>query len=104
MKSSGDSGLRPGQTHASMRRNGGKRPGRFDAAYLSQRCRDEFGMMAPPQPVQRIPFPVIAGVGRALGWDRRTNARLVPNDFRFAWKAALGGHRPASDWRRQRKS
>jgi hypothetical protein len=27
--------------------------------------------MAPPQPVQRILFPVIAGVGRALGWDRR---------------------------------
>ncbi len=56
---------------ASTRRNGGKRPGLFDAAYLLRRYGDEFGMMVPPQPVQRILFPVIVAAGRVLGWDRR---------------------------------
>jgi quercetin dioxygenase-like cupin family protein len=56
---------------ASTRRNGGKRPGAFDAAYLTRRYRDEFGMLAVPQPVQRLLFPVVVAVGRALGRHRR---------------------------------
>jgi quercetin dioxygenase-like cupin family protein len=59
------------EIYASMRRNGGKRPGAFDGAYLSRRYRDEFGMLAVPRPVQRFLFPVVVAVGRALGWDRR---------------------------------
>lgn len=59
------------EIYASMRRNGGKRPGTFDAAYLTHRYGDEFGMSEIPQPVQRVVFPVVVGVGRLLGWDRR---------------------------------
>jgi quercetin dioxygenase-like cupin family protein len=59
------------EIYASMRRNGGKRPGSFDGAYLSRRYRDEFAMLDIPQPVQRFVFPVVVAVGKALGWDRR---------------------------------
>jgi quercetin dioxygenase-like cupin family protein len=59
------------ETYASMRRNGGKRPGAFDGAYLSRRYRDEFAMLDIPQPVQRFVFPVVVAVGKALAWDRR---------------------------------
>ena len=56
---------------ASMKRNGGERPGLFDAAYLSHRYRSEFETLEVPAPVRRLLFPVIAGVGRLLGWHRR---------------------------------
>jgi quercetin dioxygenase-like cupin family protein len=59
------------EIYASMRRNGGKRPGAFDGAYLSRRYRDEFAMLDIPQPFQRFVFPVVVAVGKALGWDRR---------------------------------
>ena len=45
------------ELYASTRRNGGDRPGLFDAAYLSRRYSDEFGMEAIPQPVQHVLFP-----------------------------------------------
>ncbi len=56
---------------ASMRRNGGKRPGAFDGAYLSRRYRTEFQMAEIPQPVQSFLFPVVVAVGGVLGWDKR---------------------------------
>ena len=56
---------------ASTRRNGGKRPGLFDAAWLAQRYRSEFRLQEIPEPVQRLLFPVIVAAGRLLGWDRR---------------------------------
>jgi quercetin dioxygenase-like cupin family protein len=59
------------EMYASMRRNGGKRPGVFDGAYLSRRYREEFEMLEIPSPVQRFLFPVIVAIGRALGWHRR---------------------------------
>jgi quercetin dioxygenase-like cupin family protein len=59
------------EIYASMRRNGGKRPGAFDGAYLSRRYGDEFRMLDIPSPVQGVLFPAIVAVGRALGWDRR---------------------------------
>ncbi len=59
------------EMYASMRRHGGKRPGLFDAAYLSRRYGNEFGTMVPPPPVQRLLFPVILAVGRLLGRHRR---------------------------------
>ena len=59
------------QIYASARRHGGERPGIFDAAYLTRRYSNEFGMMAIPRPVQRFLFPVIVAVGRVLGWHRR---------------------------------
>lgn len=59
------------QVFASMRRNGGKRPGLFDVAFLSQRYRSEFEMLEAPAPVRRLVFPVIAAAGRLLGLHRR---------------------------------
>lgn len=59
------------EIYASTRRNGGERPGLFDAAYLSLRYRSEFEMLAVPRPVQRLLFPLVAAVGRLLGRDRR---------------------------------
>jgi hypothetical protein len=66
------------QMYASMRRNGGKRPGLFDAAYLSRRYRDEFGMLAIPQPVQSFAFPLVAALGRVLGRNRRFSGAPEP--------------------------
>ena len=63
---------------ASTRRNGGKRPGVFDAAYLTRRYRSEFAMLAIPAPVQRIVFPVIVAIGRLLGKYARYAAAPVP--------------------------
>ena len=59
------------QIYASMRANDGKRPRLFDAAYLTQRYRSEFGMTEIPQPVQRFLFPVIVAVGRLFGKHKR---------------------------------
>jgi quercetin dioxygenase-like cupin family protein len=59
------------EVYASMRRHGGKRPGLFDAAYLTRRYGSEFGMLAIPAPVQRVLFPVVVGAGRLLGRHRR---------------------------------
>jgi quercetin dioxygenase-like cupin family protein len=59
------------EIYASTARNGGERPGLFDAAYLTRRYRDEFGMLTIPMPVQRLLFPVILAVGKALGKHRR---------------------------------
>lgn len=55
----------------STRENGGKRPRPFDAAYLVQRYRSEFGIAEIPVPVQRILFPIVVGVGSLLGLQRR---------------------------------
>jgi quercetin dioxygenase-like cupin family protein len=51
----------------SMRRNGGKRPDPFEAAFLARRFRSEFGMAEIPAPIQRLVFPVLTFVGRLLG-------------------------------------
>jgi quercetin dioxygenase-like cupin family protein len=59
------------QLYASTRANGGERPRLFDAAYLTRRYRSEFGMTGVPQPVQRILFPLVVGVGRLFGLHRR---------------------------------
>ncbi len=54
-----------------MRRNGGKRPGLFDAAYLLRRYRSEFDMLDIPAPVRRFVLPIVARVGSAIGLDRK---------------------------------
>jgi quercetin dioxygenase-like cupin family protein len=59
------------QIFESTRANGGKRPRLFDAAYLTSRYRSEFGMAEIPQPVQRVLFPIVVGIGRLLGRHRR---------------------------------
>lgn len=56
---------------ASMRANGGKRPGLYDTAFLARRYRSEVAFAEIPEPVQRLVFPVVLGVGRLLGRHRR---------------------------------
>jgi quercetin dioxygenase-like cupin family protein len=60
-----------GEIFASTRRNGGKRPRFFDAAYLSHRYRSEFAMVGIPAPVRRLAFPLVAAGGRLFGLHRR---------------------------------
>jgi quercetin dioxygenase-like cupin family protein len=52
---------------ASSKRNGGKGPDLLDVAFLMQRYRREFTMLAIPIVVQRLAFPVLVAVGIALG-------------------------------------
>lgn len=59
------------EVFASTSRNGGNRPGIFDAAYLSHRYRSEFEILEVPAPVRRLVFPVIVAVGKLLGRHRR---------------------------------
>lgn len=56
---------------ASIKRHSGKRPGFFDAAYLSHRYRSEFAILEAPAPARRLVFPVIVAVGKLLGMHRR---------------------------------
>lgn len=60
-----------GEVFSSMKRHGGKRPGIFDAAYLSQRYRSEFEILEAPAPVRRLVFPMIVAVGTLFGLHRR---------------------------------
>lgn len=55
------------ELYESQRKNEGKRPDLFDAAFLARRYRSEFGMAEIPAPVQRFVFPVQVAVGRLLG-------------------------------------
>ena len=55
----------------SVKRNGGGRPGPFDAAFLMTRYRSEFGMREIPAVVQRLVFPLQVALGRLLGKYRR---------------------------------
>ena len=55
------------EIYASLRANGGARPGLFDAAFLTRRYRSEFAMTDIPAPVQRFVFPVVVALGHLLG-------------------------------------
>ena len=59
------------ELYASTKRNGGKRPDPFDAAFLMRRYRSEFAMLEIPAAVQRLVFPVQVAVGRLLGRYRK---------------------------------
>src|SRR5688572_21233363 len=51
----------------STKRNGGKRPDPFDAAFLVRRYSSEFSLQEIPAAVQRIVFPIQVALGRLLG-------------------------------------
>ncbi len=51
----------------STRRNGGKAPNPFEAAYLIRRYRTEFTMLEIPALVQRLAFPILVALGTLLG-------------------------------------
>jgi hypothetical protein len=55
----------------SMRQNGGKRPGLFDAAFLMTRYQSEFAMVDMPKPVQTIVMPLLYALGSLLGKHRK---------------------------------
>jgi quercetin dioxygenase-like cupin family protein len=52
---------------ASMKENGGKRPGLFDAAFLTTRYRNEFAMLELPTFMRQCVIPVVYALGFALG-------------------------------------
>jgi quercetin dioxygenase-like cupin family protein len=56
--------------YESSSENGG-RPGLYDAAFLLDRYRAEFGMLEIPGFVQKIIFPVVLFVGNLLGKDKK---------------------------------
>ena len=56
-----------GALFASVKANGGGRPGIFDAAFLVTRYRTEFALLDLPVVVRRIVIPIVYVVGIALG-------------------------------------
>jgi quercetin dioxygenase-like cupin family protein len=52
---------------ASMKGNGGKRPGLFDAAFLTTQYRTEFAMLELPTVMRRFVIPLVYALGLALG-------------------------------------
>src|SRR5258708_33708574 len=60
--------------YRSMRENEGYRPGIFDLAFLITRHRSEFGIYALPGVVQRLVFPILVIIAKAMGkYDKFTD-------------------------------
>lgn len=59
------------EVFASQLRNGGRRPGLLDIAFLTRRYRTEFAMLAIPAVVQQLVFPVFVALGKLLGTYKR---------------------------------
>ncbi len=57
--------------HASIREQGGVRPGFFEGAFLTWRFRHEFDMEEIPGLVKRLVFPVVVALGVLLGRYRK---------------------------------
>ena len=55
----------------SMKQHGGKRPGLFDAAFLTTRYETEFAMVDMPKPVQAILMPLLYALGSLMGKHRK---------------------------------
>jgi quercetin dioxygenase-like cupin family protein len=66
------------EIYASQKRNGGRRPDSFDAAFLVWRYRSEFAMVEIPAFVRRFVLPVQILIGRILGKYRRYAGAPVP--------------------------
>jgi quercetin dioxygenase-like cupin family protein len=66
------------ELYESTRRNGGRGPDKFDAAFLMTRYRSEFSMLEIPAAVQRLFFPVLVAVGRLLGKYRKYGDAPAP--------------------------
>jgi mannose-6-phosphate isomerase-like protein (cupin superfamily) len=56
---------------ASTKANGGKRPGNFDAAYLTTRYKSEFAMVDIPSFVKTFMFPLIIFLGKLQGKHKK---------------------------------
>lgn len=62
----------------SMKANGGKQPGAFDAAYLLDRYRSEFDMLDIPGFVKKVIFPVALFFGKLQGKQRKFEGAPLP--------------------------
>ena len=62
----------------STARNGGRRPGLFDAAFLTTHYRSEFAMLEIPAPVRRLLVPVLYRIGKLLGKHERFAGAPAP--------------------------
>lgn len=60
-----------GEIFASQKRAGSLKPNAFDAAFLVTHFKSEYAMMAIPNAVQRVMFPVLIAVGTLLGKFKR---------------------------------
>lgn len=58
------------QIYKSSNENGG-RPGTYDAAYLLDRYKAEFGMLEIPSFVQKTLFPIILFLGNLIGKNKK---------------------------------
>ena len=67
-----------GTLFASTKANGGKRPGLFDAAFLTTRYRTEFAMVEVPAVARRIVIPIVYIVGSILGKYRKFEHAPAP--------------------------
>jgi hypothetical protein len=59
------------ELYDSTKRNGGKRPNPFEAAFLVKHFGSEFSIEEVPAFVQRFLFPIQVAIGRLLGMYRR---------------------------------
>jgi len=59
------------QIYDSIDRNGGERPGLFDASFLLTHYRTEFDMLDIPAPVRKLLVPVLYRLGKLLGKHER---------------------------------
>ena len=59
------------EIYKSTRANGGKAPGRFDAAWLLTRYRSEFDMLAIPPFVKKVIFPLVIFFGKLAGKHKK---------------------------------
>lgn len=59
------------EIYKSTKAHGGKQPGQFDAAYLSERYKSEFDMPEIPSFVKKVVFPITIFVGKLSGQHKK---------------------------------
>jgi len=67
-----------GALFALQRANGGRRPSLFDIAWLCQRYRAEYAILAIPRLVQVVLFPLLMALGHLLGRSTRYAGAPAP--------------------------
>lgn len=59
------------EMYRSIKENGGKRPGTFDAAYLTDRYKSEFAMVGLPYFVKNVVMPMTLLFGKLVGKHKK---------------------------------
>jgi len=60
---------------ASMNRNRSMKPGVFEATYILSQLKDQLAIAGIPLFIQRLIFPVIAGIGKSMGMVRHVKPK-----------------------------